>query len=223
MLRKSFLDLCSELQCRPLHLLLIVHVEFLIQGYSKVILPVSYNSYNRKEKKAVNTMSSSQNSEIFQYLSLSLTVNQILFLHPLIISIYHKYHIFESADKDFSWLFKKIKQTYKKPQHIYFSLTFLFMLLIFFSNFLWNICDPCLTSPVVLNIIFMLITLKSRLMSSYPSAYLMWPPVFHRNISNSPSLKINSFSSPPDCIFWSFSITWLIECRYPLHKLGCFL
>lgn len=60
-------------------------------------------------------------------------------------------------------------------------------------------------------------------MSSYPSAYLMWPPVFHRNISNSPSLKINSFSSPPDCIFWSFSITWLIECRYPLHKLGCFL
>lgn len=145
MLRKSFLDLCSELQCRPLHLLLIVHVEFLIQGYSKVILPVSYNSYNRKEKKAVNTMSSSQNSEIFQYLSISLTVNQILFLHPLIISIYHKYHIFESANKDFSRLFKKIKQTYKKPQHIYFSLPFLFyatyFLLQFPLKYLWSTFD----------------------------------------------------------------------------------
>ena len=65
MLRKPFLDLSSELQGRPLHLLLVVHVKFLIQGYCKVILPVSYISYNRKEKKAVNTMSSSQNSEIF--------------------------------------------------------------------------------------------------------------------------------------------------------------
>lgn len=57
----------------------------------------------------------------------------------------------------------------------------------------------------------MLIILKCRLTSSYPSAYLIWPLSFHTSISNSPSLKINSFPSLQNCILLvTFSITWLM-------------
>lgn len=60
----------------------------------------------------------------------------------------------------------------------------------------------------ILNIIFMLITFKSRFLFSYPSVYMILSRGFHTSIPNSTSSKINSSSSLPNCVL--FIIVWLM-------------